>query len=360
MQPKYPHLISPFASPALPPEIVDLIVQDEKLDIEDFHNLSLISYVWREPSQRRLFSSIRLDPGKEHPLFSIPPNSESARVMRYIKHLTIFSTSTTSWIPFPCDNDEDTQFQFDSDPELATINDGHFHNSNFAGINLGATRVHMVPDPEASGPPHLKFPSFLLRLSKLESLTVRDRVNWYLLPEDAVKGFIHIFGLDTFRSLDIWRGSATRLPFIFLHFCFNLKRLSLNVWPTTLLEPIGISDDDLQMLKDMPVVRPSVLKLTGASVVDSVNYYVGRAQSQLVNTICLDHLRALYIAYDEDPSCTTTGSIWHSKRVGHFLSAIGKTLEELVLEVDHRSACEPPSTFYLRAISNYHSSLFSL
>lgn len=338
---KYLRPTSPYASPTLPPEIVHLIVQDERLTKPDFLNLSLVSYVWKEASQRRLFSSISLDPGEEHPLFRILPNSDSTRLIRYIKHLTLVSTPTNPWTPFPCDSVEDAQIQLEDDPELEITSDDYFHNSEFVGTKLGATHIHMVPDPEASGPPHPKFPSFLHQLSKLETLIVRDRLNWYLLPRDTVEAFCHIFALDSFRSLEIWRDSATRLPFIFLHFCFNLKRLSLDVWPTTLLEPIGIHESDLLALREKPIIRPTALKLTGANVADAVNYYVDRAQSGLGNFISLDRLRALYIAYDEDPACATMGTMWPSKRVGTFLSSFGRPLEELVLEIDHRCTCHP-------------------
>lgn len=327
-----PYILS---SPTFPPEIVDLIIQDDKLDSSDFPNLSLVSYVWKEPSQRRLFSSISVDPGKEHPLFSILPNSDGGRLIRYIKHLTLLSTSTTSWIPFSCDSDDDVQFQFEDIPEVQAAPDD-LNNSEFSKVKLGATHIHMVPDPEASGPPHPKFSSFLHQLSRLETLVVRDRLNWYLLPRDVTQALLHVFGLESFRSLDIWRDSATRLPFIFLHFCYNLKHLSLNVWPTKRLKPIGILDSDVLTLKGKPNMRPTVLKLIGADVVDSLKYYIERAQAKLGNSITLDRLHALYVAYEEDPAYAVTGGLWPSKRIGSFLLSFGHSLTELVLEIDHR------------------------
>lgn len=333
---------SRFSSPNFPPEIINLIIQNKCLNYSDLFNTSLVSYVWKEASQRRLFSSVRLDPEMDHTLYNITPDSNSASPVRYIKHLTLYTTSLKSWKPFPCDGADDALIRIhaeDPDPEAGHDHDDYFNGSTFIGTKLGCTRLDLIPNSETVNSTHPKFPPFLHRLSKLERLSVYNRLNFYVLPREALQAFFHIFGLDSFHSLDIWRGAGLRLPFSFLHFCPNIEFLSLNIWPTTNLELEHLRESDYLALHAKPTVRPTVLKMISSEVVHSWSHYIGTSQNGLgLNPISLDRLRALYIAYDEDPSDIIMRGSWPSTYIADFLSSFGHNLEELVLEVDHRQS----------------------
>jgi hypothetical protein len=325
----------------LPLEIVDLIIGNECLSSSDLYNTSLVSRVWTASSQRRLFSSVELDPESDHALYRLIPDPKSKRLIRYIKHLTLSATQPElqgEWA-FPCDDTDDALVRIEDDPELGLAkDDNYFETSEFTGTKLGCTRLDLVPDSEATASTHRDFPTFLRRLTNLEKLTVKNRLNFYVLSREALQAFFHIFSLDTFRYLDIWR-SGLRLPFTFFHFCYNIEYLSLNVWPTTTLELqfVNITKSERLALSGKQAVRPTALKMIDSLVVHSWSHYLGSEQlGNLGNPILLDRLRNLYIAYDEEAFLVPTRGVWPSKYVCEFLSSFGHNLEELVLEVDHR------------------------
>ncbi|KAJ3567628.1 hypothetical protein NP233_g6245 [Leucocoprinus birnbaumii] len=107
--------------------------------------------------------------------------------------------------------------------------------------------------------------------------------------------------------------------------------------------------DCFDLLKDRRTVRPRALKLIRTDVVHSWTHHItiGQHYPEFANSISLDRLKSLYIAYKEDNLAYLIGrqsGQWLHVYIREFLELFGHSVEELVLEVDHRQVDDRHTT----------------